>query len=62
VSPASGIRPEEVLVTGTGFTRSTEVYVGGVVSPHVQYVSSGVLVAVVPPGVTDSSAVTVKRR
>lgn len=61
VSPASGSRPEEVLVTGSGFTRSTEVYVGGVVSPHVQFVSSGVLVAVVPPGVTDTSAVTVKR-
>lgn len=60
VSPASESRPEEVLVTGSGFTRSTAVYVGGVISPHVRFVSSGVLVAVVPSGVTDTSEVAVK--
>lgn len=60
VSPESGSVPEKVLVTGSGFTRSTVVYVGGVASPHVQFVSSGVLVAVVPSGVTNTSDVTVK--
>jgi hypothetical protein len=61
VSPASGSMPEDVLVTGSGFTRSMVVYVDGVVSPHVQFVSSGVLVAVVPAGVTATSGVTVSK-
>jgi hypothetical protein len=51
-----------LLVTGSGFTRSTVVYVGGVVSPHVQFVSSGVLVATVPSGVTATSEVTVSQQ
>jgi len=49
---------EQVLVAGTGFTRATQVYIGGVAAPHVQYLSSGFLVADVPPGVTDTSDVT----
>lgn len=61
VSPAAGRTPEQVLVTGSGFTRSTAVYVGAVRSPRVRFVSSGVLVAVVPSGVTATSEVAVTR-
>lgn len=52
---------EEMLVTGSGFTRSTVVYIGGVRSPHVQFISPGVLVAVVPSGDIATARVTVSR-
>ncbi|MGH8145019.1 MAG: hypothetical protein ACREPY_01690 [Rhodanobacteraceae bacterium] len=62
VSPASGSTPAEILVTGSGFTRSTAVYVGGVMCPHLRFVSPGVLVAVVPPDMSIHAPVTVRRR
>lgn len=58
MSAASENTPEKVLITGCGFTRSTVVYVRGVLSPHVRFVSSGVLVAVVPAGLKQLSNIT----
>ena len=49
-SAASGSSPAQVLISGTGFTRSTAVFIGGVSAPHVRFVSSGFLVADVPAG------------
>jgi hypothetical protein len=53
----SGASGQE-LVAGTGFTRSTRIAIGGVPATHLQYLSSGFLVADVPAGVSTTAPVT----
>lgn len=59
-SPASAGVPARVLITGSGFTPTMAVHVGGVASPRVDCISPNVLVAVVPPGAGADAAVTVR--
>lgn len=58
-SPATATTPAQVLVAGTGFTRSTHVYIGGTASSHVRYVSPGFLVADIP-ACTSGTTVTLQ--
>jgi NPCBM-associated, NEW3 domain of alpha-galactosidase/Right handed beta helix region len=60
-SPATATTPAEVLVGGTGFTGTTRVFIGGVASPHVRFLSSGFLVADVPACVAPTADVTLQR-
>ena len=59
-SPATSSTPAQVLVGGTGFTAGTQVFIGGIASPHVRFLSPGFLVADVPPCASPASGVTLQ--
>ncbi|HEX7340841.1 MAG TPA: hypothetical protein VF269_01055 [Rhodanobacteraceae bacterium] len=61
VSPAVGGKPARMLITGSGFTRTSCVRISGKASPKVTFVSTNVLVAVVPASVAATAVVSVER-